>query len=63
VALDLIGKLFASEEMTHLNALVSDTLRIAYRAGIEINEGVMNLIFCVFNSFQPELNECILKED
>lgn len=34
---------------------VSDILKIVYKTNIEINDGVSNLIFCVFLSFYPEI--------
>jgi hypothetical protein len=42
---------------------VSDVLRIVFKTGIEPNEGLSNLIFCVLSSFYPELFESIRQEE
>ncbi len=36
---------------------MSDVLRIVYKTNLEINDGVSNLIFCVFLSFYPEISQ------
>ncbi len=36
---------------------VSEVLKIIYKTNIDINDGVSNLIFCVFASYYPELFE------
>lgn len=42
---------------------VSDILRIVFKTNIDINEGISNLIFCVFASYYPELYESIKNEE
>lgn len=36
---------------------VSDLLKIIFKTNMDINEGISNLIFCVFYSFNTELIE------
>ena len=42
---------------------LSDILRIVQNAGLELNESVTNLIFCVFASYFPEIYRQINQEE
>lgn len=42
---------------------VSDILKIIFKTNLEINEGVSNLIFCVFASYYPELYESMQHDE
>jgi hypothetical protein len=42
---------------------VGEILKIVFKTNIEINEGVSNLIFCVFASYYPELYQSLLNEE
>jgi hypothetical protein len=61
--IEYIQNLYKSETLHSFITRVSEILRIVYRTNLEINEGVSNLIFCVFASFYPELYESLLNEE
>ena len=49
--------------MTNFVNSVSEVLKIVFKTNLEMNEGLSNLIFCVFSSFYPELLDSIKLEE
>ena len=54
-----VRQTYENDDLKIFVSTVSDVLRIVLKTGIEPNEGVSNLIFCVLSSFYPELFESI----
>ena len=56
-AIRSIQNFFTHDQISQFANKVSDVLRIVYKTNLEINDGVSNLIFCVFLSFYPEISQ------
>ena len=61
--IQFVKSTYESEDLKFFVSTVSEVLRIVYKTGIEPNEGVSNLIFCVISSFYPELFDSIKVEE
>ncbi len=58
-----IIKFYNNEHMELLGIYTNDMLRIVQNANIELTESVINLIFCIFASYFPEIYDLISKEE
>ena len=50
-----IIKFYNNEHMVLLSIYTNDILRIVQNANIELTDSVINLIFCIFASYFPEI--------
>ncbi|CDW76386.1 ubiquitin-protein ligase [Stylonychia lemnae] len=57
-----IKNIYEHEKMSHFVQRVNEVLRIIYKANIDVTESVSNLMFCVFEIFNPEMYESIMNE-
>ena len=62
-ALTFVGDSYSTDAMVGFVSSVSDALKIVFKTNLDINEGLSNLIFCVFSSFYPELLKSIKLEE
>ena len=62
-ALDFVRQNYQTNSMTDFVNSVSEVLKIVFKTNLEMNEGLSNLIFCVFSSFYPELLDSIKLEE
>ena len=61
--IEFVKQTYESDDLKVFVSSVSDVLKIIYKTGMDTNEGVSNLIFCVLSSFYPELFESIKVEE
>jgi hypothetical protein len=62
-AIQFVRSTYESDDLKLFVSSVSDVLKVIFKTGIEPNEGVSNLIFCVLSSFYPELFDSIKVEE
>lgn len=61
--IQFVRSTYESDDLKIFVSSVSDVLKVIFKTGIEPNEGVSNLIFCVLSSFYPELFDSIKVEE
>jgi hypothetical protein len=61
--IQFVRSTYESDDLKLFVSSVSDVLKVIFKTGIEPNEGVSNLIFCVLSSFYPELFDSIKVEE
>ena len=61
--LNFVKGTYENDDLKIFVSSVSEVLKIVFKTGMEPNEGISNLIFCVLSSFYPELFESIKKEE
>ena len=62
-AIQFVRSTYESDDLKLFVSSVSDVLKVIFKTGIEPNEGVSNLIFCVLSSSYPELFDSIKVEE
>ena len=57
-----IKSLYERDQMNEFVRKVNEVLRIIYKTNIDVSESVSNLLFCVFEIYNPEMYESIVNE-